>query len=252
MYKIRIIPCLDVQNGRVVKGKMFKNLVDVDSPEVLGKYYCDRGADELALFDINASYEGRQTTLECVRKVANNIDIPLCVGGGVAKLSDFSDILNSGASKVAVNSAALKNPDLIKEAALKFGSQRVVLAIDAKRESENSWSVYVKGGREKTNLNPVEWAIKAVKLGAGEIVLNSIDEDGMKKGYDIELLKRITEAVNVPVVASGGAGKLEDFYDAIKYGGANAVLAASVFHFGEIKIQELKKYLKDRGIPMLP
>jgi len=252
MYKIRIIPCLDVQNGRVVKGKMFKNLVDVDSPEVLGKYYCDCGADELALFDINASYEGRQTTLECVRKVANNIDIPLCVGGGVAKLSDFSDILNSGASKVAVNSAALKNPDLIKEAALKFGSQRVVLAIDAKRESENSWSVYVKGGREKMNLNPVEWAIKAVKLGAGEIVLNSIDEDGMKKGYDIELLKRITEAVNVPVVASGGAGKLEDFYDAIKYGGANAVLAASVFHFGEIKIQELKKYLKDRGIPMLP
>lgn len=248
MLAKRIIPCLDVRNGRVVKGQKFQNIVDVDSPEILGKYYSNCGADELVFYDITASNEERKTSLEFVEKVAANINIPFCVGGGVSSVDDFTDILRKGADKVSVNSAAVRNPELIREASLKYGAQCVVLSIDAKKDDEGSWSVYVKGGREKTDLDAVEWALMGVKLGAGEIVVNSIDEDGMKKGYDIELLKRITESVNVPVIASGGAGELEHFYDAIEYGGADAVLAASVFHYGQIKIEELKKYLKDRNV----
>ena len=251
MLAKKIIPCLDVRNGRVVKGKKFENIVDVDSPEVLAKYYSESGADELAFFDITASYEERKTLLEFVKKVAANINIPFCVGGGVSTIEDFADIMASGADKVAVNSAALKNPELLKEASLKFGSKCVVLAIDAKRNDESSWNVYVKGGRERIDLDPIEWAIKAVELGAGEIVVNSIDEDGMKNGYDIELLKRIKASVYVPVIASGGAGELKHFYEAIEYANVDGVLAASVFHFGEIKIQELKRYLMDKNIKVI-
>lgn len=248
MLTKRIIPCLDVRNGRVVKGKKFDDIKDVDSPEVLGKYYSDSGADELVFYDITASNEERKTSLEFVSKVAENLFIPFCVGGGVSSIDDFTSILRNGADKVSVNSAAVKSPNIIKEAAEKFGNQCVVLSMDVKKNNEGSWNVYVKGGREKTNLDAVEWAKKVVNLGAGEIVVNSIDEDGMKKGYDIELLSKITEAVNVPVIASGGAGKMEDFYKAIKKANCDGVLAASVFHFGEIKIMELKTYMKKEGI----
>lgn len=247
MLTRRIIPCLDVRNGRVVKGKQFKDIVDVDSPDALGKYYSDCGADELVFYDITASNEERKTSLEFVSKVAENINIPFCVGGGVNSIDDFTDILRRGADKVSINSSAVKNPDLIKEASLKFGAQCVVLSIDAKKNGD-SWNVYIKGGRENTGLDAVKWAIKGVELGAGEIVVNSIDEDGMKNGYDIDLLKQISSLVNVPVIASGGAGVMDDFYNAIKYANVDGVLAASVFHFGEIKIDDLKKYLREKGV----
>ncbi|MEJ8554800.1 imidazole glycerol phosphate synthase subunit HisF [Tepidibacter sp. Z1-5] len=248
MLTRRIIPCLDVRNGRVVKGKKFENIVDVDNPEALGKYYSDCGADELVFYDITASNEERKTSLEFVSRVAKNINIPFCVGGGVSSIDNFTDILRRGADKVSINSSAVKNPDLIKEASLKFGAQCVVLSMDVKKNDKDSWSVYVKGGREKTDLDAIKWAVKGVELGAGEIVVNSIDEDGMKNGYDIELLKRITSVVNVPVIASGGAGNMKDFYDAVEYANVDGILAASVFHFGEIKIKDLKKYLKNKGI----
>lgn len=248
MLARRIIPCLDVRNGRVVKGKNFKDIQDVDDPARLGKYYSDSGADELVFYDITASNEERKTSLEFVKKVAHEINIPFSVGGGVSTIDDFKFILRSGADKVSVNSSAVRNPNLIKEAAERFGNQCVVLSIDAKKNEEGSWSVYVKGGREKTTLDAVQWAVKGVELGAGEIVVNSIDEDGMKNGYDLELLKKITDAVNVPVIASGGAGKMEHFLKAVKYADADGILAASVFHFGEIKISDLKKYLKENGI----
>ncbi|MCT4508287.1 MAG: imidazole glycerol phosphate synthase subunit HisF [Tepidibacter sp.] len=248
MLTRRIIPCLDVRNGRVVKGKKFKNIIDVDSPEILGKYYSACGADELVFYDITASNEERKTSLEFVSKVAKNINIPFCVGGGVSSINDFTDILRRGADKVSINSSAVKNPALIKEASLKFGAQCVVLSMDVKKNEKGSWSVYIKGGREKTDLDAIKWAVKGVELGVGEIVVNSIDEDGMKNGYDIELLKKITSVVNVPVIASGGAGSMKDFYDAVEYANIDGILAASVFHFGEIKIKDLKKYLKDEGV----
>lgn len=248
MLARRIIPCLDVQNGRVVKGTKFKDIKDVDDPARLGKFYSDSGADELVFYDITASNEDRKTSLEFVKKVAREINIPFSVGGGVSTLDDFRYILRSGADKVSVNSSAVKNPLLIKEASERFGNQCVVLSIDAKKNKEDSWSVYIKGGREKASLDAIEWARRGVELGAGEIVVNSIDEDGMKKGYDLELLKKITESVNVPVIASGGAGKAEHFLEAVKYADVDGILAASVFHFGEIKIEELKKYLKNNGV----
>jgi cyclase len=248
MLARRIIPCLDVRNGRVVKGKKFQDIQDVDDPANLGKFYSDSGADELVFYDITASNEERKTSLEFVKKVAHEINIPFSVGGGVSTLDDFKFILRSGADKVSVNSSAVRNPNLIKEAAERFGNQCVVLSIDAKKNEEGSWSVYVKGGREKTDLDAVEWAVRGVELGAGEIVVNSIDEDGMKSGYDLELLKQITDKVNVPVIASGGAGKYEHFLSAVKYADADGILAASVFHYGEIKINDLKKYLKENGV----
>lgn len=248
MLARRIIPCLDVRNGRVVKGTKFQNIKDVDDPARLGKFYSDSGADELVFYDITASNEDRKTSLEFVKKVAYEINIPFSVGGGVSSLEDFKYILRSGADKVSVNSSAVKNPILIKEASQRFGNQCVVLSIDAKKNEEGSWSVYIKGGREKTNLDAIKWAVRGVELGAGEIVVNSIDEDGMKNGYDLELLKRITSSVNVPVIASGGAGKMEHFLDAVKYADADGILAASVFHFGEIDIMDLKKYLKSNGV----
>ncbi|MCC3868304.1 imidazole glycerol phosphate synthase subunit HisF [Terrisporobacter mayombei] len=248
MLTKRIIPCLDVRNGRVVKGKKFEDIKDIDSPEVLGKYYSDSGADELVFYDITASNEERKTSLEFVSKVAENLSIPFCVGGGVSSIDDFTNILRKGADKVSVNSSAVRNPNLIKEAAEKFGNQCVVLSMDVKKNDKGSWDVYIKGGREKTDLDAIEWAKKGVNLGVGEIVVNSIDEDGMKNGYDIELLSKITEAVNVPVIASGGAGKLQDFCLATKKANCDGVLAASVFHFGEIKIKDLKEYMKKQGI----
>ncbi len=248
MLTKRIIPCLDVRNGRVVKGKKFDDIIDVEDPEILGKYYSDMGADELVFYDITASNEKRGISLEFVEKVAQKINIPFCVGGGVKTIDDFVEILRKGADKVSVNSAAVKNPDLIKEASEKFGNQCVVLSIDAKKVDENKWHVFVNGGRTDTGLDVIEWANKGTALGAGEIVVNSIDEDGMKKGYDIELLKQITDIVNVPVIASGGAGEMKHFYDALKAADVDGVLAASVFHYKEISIKELKDYLKKKGI----
>lgn len=248
MLARRIIPCLDVKNGMVVKGKKFKDIREIESPEKLGEFYSQEGADELVFYDISASSEDRDISLSFVEEVAKVIDIPFCVGGGVSTVEDFTRILRKGADKVSINSSAVRNPQLIREASLKFGSQCVVLSIDAKKNESGSWSVYVRGGREKTGLDAVEWAKEGVRLGAGEIVVNSIDEDGMKNGYDIGLLKRITDCVNVPVIASGGAGKKEDFLEAVKLSNADGILAASVFHFGEIKIGELKRYLNENGV----
>lgn len=250
MLAKRIIPCLDINNGRVVKGKKFKDIIDVDSPEILGKFYSDSGADELVFYDITATSEQRRISFEFISKVAKNINIPFCVGGGVSTLQDFKDILRKGADKISINSAAVKNPELIREASLRYGAQCVVLSMDVKKNEGGSWSVYIKGGREKTELDVIDWAVRGVELGAGELVINSIDEDGMKKGYDLELLRKITCSVNVPVIASGGAGSMQDFYDAIDKADVDGILAASVFHFGEIKINELKEYLKNRGIPV--
>ena len=247
MLAKRIIACLDVRNGRVVKGTKFTDIKDVDSPEKLAKFYSDNSVDELVFYDITASNEERKTSLEFVERVARVINIPFSAGGGVSTIEDFKYILRKGADKVSVNSAAVRNPQLIREASMAFGSQCVVLSMDVKKNDEGSWSVYVKGGREKTELDAIEWAITAAELGAGEIVVNSIDEDGMKNGYDLELLSRITSVVNIPVIASGGAGKKEHFLDVLQKTGVDGVLAASVFHFGEIKVPELKQYLKENG-----
>lgn len=250
MLKKRIIPCLDVRDGRVVKGRKFEDIKDVNDPAVLGKIYSDAGADELVFYDITASNEARKISLSFVEAVAKEINIPFCVGGGVETIEDFTTILRKGADKISVNSGAVKNPDLINEAAKKFGSQCVVLSIDAKRNLSGSWDVFVKGGRENTGMDVISWAKEGVLRGAGEIVINSIDEDGMKNGYDLELLKQITAAVNVPVIASGGAGEIKHFIDAVSYANVDGILAASVFHFGEITIPQLKKALNDNKIPV--
>lgn len=245
---IRIIPCLDVRDGRVVKGKKFENIKDVDDPVVLAEFYSKAGADELVFYDITATNEGRKASLEFIEKVAAKIDIPLCVGGGVSTIEDFSEIMEKGADKISINSAAVKTPGLIKEAATKYGSKAVVLGMDVKKIGTKEWRVFINGGRVDTGLDAVEWAMEAVRLGAGELVLNSIDTDGMKEGYDIELLKAVTDSVDVPVIASGGAGKMEDFSKAVLEGNADGVLAASVFHYKEIEIKELKEYMKSKGI----
>ncbi|MEE1219164.1 MAG: imidazole glycerol phosphate synthase subunit HisF [Ruminococcus sp.] len=247
MYAKRIIPCLDVKNGRVVKGMSFVNLIDAGDPVESAIQYDRQGADELVFLDITASSDSRNITIDMVEKVANSIFIPFTVGGGIRTVDDFTALLRAGADKVSVNSAAVFRPELISEAAYKFGSQCVVAAIDAKR-SGDSWEVYVNGGRKPVGLDVVEWAVKCEELGAGEILLTSMDEDGQKKGYDIALTKAVSEKVNIPVIASGGAGALEHFYDAFTEGKADAVLAASLFHFGEIPIPQLKKYLNEKGI----
>ncbi|QEK11915.1 imidazole glycerol phosphate synthase subunit HisF [Crassaminicella thermophila] len=248
MLAKRIIPCLDVNRGRVVKGKKFQNLIDVDDPVKLAKFYSDAGADELVFYDITASNEERNIFLKVVEKTAEEVYIPFTVGGGIRTVDDFTAVLRAGADKVSVNSAAVKKPSIIRDAALKFGRQCVVLSIDAKKNNEGFWTVYINGGRVDTKMDAVKWAIEGEKLGAGEIVINSIDTDGVKDGYDIEITKIISESVNIPVVASGGAGKKEDFLKVLDKGCADAALAASVFHYKEIKISELKEYLYDNGI----
>ncbi len=247
MYAKRIIPCLDVKNGRVVKGMSFVNLVDAGDPVECAKQYDKQGADELVFLDITASSDARKTVVDMVKQVADCIFIPFTVGGGIRTVEDFNEILRAGADKCSVNSAAIKRPELINEAAEKFGSQCVVAAIDAKRK-DNSWEVYINGGRVPMGIDAIEWACECERRGAGEILLTSMDEDGQKKGYDLALTRAVSEKVNIPVIASGGAGALEHFSDAFTEGKADAVLAASLFHFGEIPIPKLKEYLRDKGI----
>ena len=249
MFSKRIIPCLDVNNGRVVKGVNFVNLIDAGDPVAIAEAYDKAGADELVFLDITASSDSRNTVVDMVRKVAERVFIPFTVGGGIRTVDDFKAILREGADKVSVNSAAIMNPSLISEAADKFGSQCVVVAIDAKRNPDGkSWNIYKNGGRIDMGIDAVEWAIKADKLGAGEILLTSMDCDGTKAGYDIELTRMIAENVSIPVIASGGAGNLEHFKDALTTGKADAALAASLFHFKELEIKEVKKYLRQEGI----
>ncbi len=250
MYAKRIIPCLDVKDGRVVKGTSFVNLRDAGDPVECAKIYDKEGADELVLLDITASSDARNIIVDIVRAVADSVFIPFTVGGGIRTVDDFTAILRAGADKVSVNSAAIKDPNIIDQAAYKFGSQCVVTAIDAKRRGGGGWDVFIHGGRINTGIDAVKWAVEAEKRGAGEILLTSMDCDGVKNGYDLELTRAVSESVGIPVIASGGAGKLEHFYDAFTEGKADAVLAASLFHFGEISIPELKEYLSGKNIPV--
>lgn len=249
MLAKRIIPCLDVNHGRVVKGKQFHHLKDVDDPVALGKFYSDSGADELVFYDITATHEGRETFVETVKAIAEELTISFTVGGGIRKADDFRTMLLAGADKVSVNSAAVMHPEIIRESAERFGNQCVVLSIDGKRNDDGGWDVYIEGGRKNTSISVLEWARKGMELGAGEICMNSIDTDGEKNGYDLELMHTLSEQLSIPVIASGGAGKMEDFLKAFE-AGSDAALAASVFHFGEIAIPDLKKYLADHGIPV--
>ncbi|MCM1182788.1 MAG: imidazole glycerol phosphate synthase subunit HisF [Roseburia sp.] len=249
MYTKRIIPCLDVNNGRVVKGVNFVNLIDAGDPVEIAAAYDREGADEVVFLDITASSDNRATKVDMVRRVAERVFIPFTVGGGIRTVDDFRAILREGADKVAVNSAAIMNPSLVSEAADKFGSQCVVVAIDAKRRADGSgWNIYKNGGRVDMGIDAVEWAMKADALGAGEILLTSMDCDGTKNGYDIELTRQVSENVSIPVIASGGAGAPEHFYDALSRGKADAALAASLFHFRELEIREVKRYLSEKGV----
>jgi cyclase len=252
MLTKRIIPCLDVKDGRVVKGVNFLNLRDAGDPVELGARYSDEGADELVFLDITATIRSRKTIVELVEKVAENVFIPFTVGGGIQTVEQIDQLLRSGAEKVSVNTAAVENPSLIAEAAERFGNQCVVLAIDARssKQRPGRWQVCVKAGTEPTDINVVEWAVKAEKLGAGEILLTSMDADGTRAGYDNKLNRAVSDAVNIPVIASGGAGTLEHLYDAIVVGGADAVLMASITHFEDYTIKQMKQYLADRGLPM--
>ena len=249
MYTKRIIPCLDVNGGRVVKGVNFVNLIDAGDPVEIAKAYDKAGADEVVFLDITASSDKRQTVTDMVRQVARQVFIPFTVGGGIRTVDDFKNILREGADKVAVNSAAIMNPELISSAADKFGSQCVVVAIDAKRRADGSgWNIFKNGGRVDMGIDAIEWAKKACSLGAGEILLTSMDCDGTKNGYDNELTRIVSESVNIPVIASGGAGTKEHFYEALTEGKADAALAASLFHFKELEIMEVKQYLRDKGV----
>ena len=250
MLNKRVIPCLDVHKGRVVKGVNFVNLKDAGDPVEIAKYYNRAGADELVFLDITASSDERSIMIDVVAKTAEQVFIPLTVGGGIRGILDFQEILRVGADKISVNSAALKRPELISEAAWRFGSQCVVVAIDAKRRPDGGFDVYLNGGRINTGRDAVEWAIEAEKRGAGEILLTSMDADGTKDGYDIELTRAVSDAVNIPVIASGGAGRLEHFAEAITEGHADAVLAASLFHYRELEIMDVKRYLKSMNIPV--
>jgi cyclase len=251
---VKVIPCLDIKDGRVVKGVKFVNLKDARDPVEAAKAYCKEGADELVFLDIFATVQNRKTRLEWVKKVCDVVTVPFAVGGGIGSIEDMKELFKIGVNKVSINTAAVKNPDLIKEAAKKFGKEKIVVAIDGKKNPKGSKSprleVVIKSGTEGTGLDIVTWAKKVEKLGAGEILLTSKDADGTKEGYDLEMTKACAEAVSIPVTASGGAGKLEHLYEAVTVGKASAVLCASVFHFGEISIPEAKKYLKERGIPV--
>jgi len=249
MLAKRIIPCLDVDQGRVVKGINFVKLQDAGDPIEMGKFYNDQGADELVFLDITASSDKRKTMIQVAKKVAKQIFIPFTVGGGIRTVEDMRLILLVGADKVSINTAAVKNPQLISDGANIFGNQCIVLAIDAKRNTGN-WEVFINGGRTPTGKDVIEWAKRGVALGAGEILLTSMDQDGTKLGYDLELTKKISESVNVPIIASGGAGKDKDFYEVFTKGKADAALAASLFHFGELKVKDLKEYLVNKKIPV--
>lgn len=249
MFTKRIIPCLDLNEGRVVKGVNFENLRDAGDPVEIAALYNEAGADELVLLDIAASSESRSIMFDVVEKVADKLSIPFIAGGGISKLEDVGDILKAGADKITINSAAINNPYLITEAASRFGSQCVIVAIDAKkREDGSGWDVYKDGGKVNTGLDIVQWAAQVESQGAGEIILTSMDCDGTKKGYDVELIKSVSKIVRLPIIASGGAGEMQHFYDAISEGNADGVLAASLFHFREIEIMDLKRYLKEKGI----
>ena len=250
MFTKRIIPCLDCKDGRVVKGTNFVDLKDAGDPVEVAAMYDKSGADELVFLDITASSDGRNTTVDLVRKVAEKVFIPFTVGGGIRTVDDFKVLLREGADKISINSAAIMDPTLISRAADKFGSQCVVVAIDAKRQEDGHWSIYKNGGRVDMNIDAVEWAVKAEQLGAGEILLTSMDCDGTKAGYDIELTLTIAENVPVPVIASGGAGTLEHFKEALTDGKADAALAASLFHYKELEIRQVKEYLQDAGLPV--
>ena len=252
MYAKRIIPCLDIKDGRVVKGTNFLSLRDAGDPVEAAALYDSQGADELVFLDINASADNRDIVTHMVERVAERIFIPFTVGGGIRRVEDFTAILRAGADKVSVNSAALQRPELIREAAGIFGSQCVVVAMDAKRRPGGGWTLYLNGGRIDTGRDAVEWAKEAEELGAGEILLTSMDRDGVKTGYDLELTRAVSEAVGIPVIASGGAGEPSHFYDAFTAGKADAVLAATLFHFGEITVPQLKAYLSGRGVPVRP
>lgn len=251
MFTKRIIPCLDVHNGRVVKGVNFVNLKDAGDPVQIAAAYDQAGADEVVFLDITASSDARETVVSMVRKVAENVFIPFTVGGGIRTVEDFKILLREGADKISINSSAINNPSLISEAADKFGSQCVVVAIDARRRDDGSgWNIYKNGGRIDVGMDAVEWAMQADRMGAGEILLTSMDCDGTKAGYDIELTRTIAENVSIPVIASGGAGTMEHFYEALTDGKADAVLAASLFHYKELEIKELKKYLAGKNVPV--
>ena len=250
MLKKRIIPCLDVKDGRVVKGVNFVDLIDAGDPVEQASVYNKNGADEICFLDITASSDKRDILLDTVKKTAECCFVPLTVGGGVRSIQDIRKLLLAGADKVSINTAAIKNPELIKESSNKFGSQCIVVAIDAKKTAENKWTVFTHGGREATELDAVEFAKLAEKNGAGEILLTSMDRDGTKEGYDIELTKKISSSLNIPVIASGGVGNLQHLKDGILDGGASAVLAASIFHFGEYSIQQAKEYLKKENVPV--
>lgn len=250
MLAKRIIPCLDIDKGRVVKGVNFVNLIDAGDPVEIARAYDKIGADEIVFLDITASSDGRKTSVDILSRASEQVFIPLTIGGGIRSVEDFRELLAAGADKIAVNSAAIRSPRLITDAALKFGSQCVVLAVDAKSNGKGSWDVYLNGGRVKTDLDAIEWIREAEKLGAGEVLLTSMDRDGTKAGYDLELTRRAAEAVNIPVIASGGAGKMQDFADVLTEGKADAALAASLFHFSQIDMRELKEFLAKQGIPI--
>jgi cyclase len=249
MLTKRIIPCLDIKDGRVVKGIKFLSLKDAGDPVSAAKAYDAQGADELVFLDITASFENRKTLIKLVERIAKNIFMPFTVGGGIGDLIDIRNLLNAGAEKVSINTQAVKCPEIIFEASKKFGSQCIVVAIDAKFKNK-SWEVYINGGRTPTGINAIDWAKKVAKLGAGEILLTSMDFDGTKNGYDLALTKAISDSINIPIIASGGAGKLEHFYDCFKKTNADAALAASLFHYQELTIKQVKRYLKERKIPV--
>jgi cyclase len=246
----RIIPCLDVDKGRVVKGVNFVGIRDAGDPVEIAKRYNDQGADEITFLDITASHEERETTVHMVEAIAEQVFIPLTVGGGIRELVDIRNMLNAGADKVSINSAAVYNPEFVKAAADKFGSQCIVVAIDAKQVGDNHWEIFTHGGRKPTGINAVEWAVKMAEFGAGEILLTSMDRDGVKTGFDLGVTKAISDAINIPVIASGGVGNLDHLVEGVKLGGADAVLAASIFHFGEYTVQQAKKHMADAGIEM--
>ncbi len=252
MLKTRIIPCLDIDNGRVVKGVNFVDIIDAGDPVEQAKIYNDQGADELCFLDITATHEKRDTIIHTVKRVADEVFIPLTVGGGISEISHIRNLLNAGADKVSINSAAVKNPDFVKEASDKCGSQCIVVAIDAKAKEDGSkgWEIFTHGGRKGTGIDAVEWATKMAQFGAGEILLTSMDRDGTKQGFNLELTRAVSDAVSIPVIASGGVGNLSHLIDGIKKGHASAVLAASIFHFGEYTIRQAKQAMKKAGIPV--